>query len=230
MRTNTVPFQRYFTQYGLGIGMLMMAISVLSANPVTTYTYTGKDFTTAIAGETADGPLPAPWTTSDFISASFTFASPLGDNLPLTNVTADLESWTISDGVNTYNPGDTLLGLTEVELATGPTGNITAWLFETGTFGDPNSFSPSSYSNLAVAPGKSSDNAGEIPPPTGLPGGGSSYGPAARNSNDPGVWNVVTATSTVPEPAPTVVIALGGAILLLASRRRQRKPSASQKI
>ena len=78
----------------------------------TTYSYTGNPFT-AVA---------PPYTTSNFVTAMVTLASPLAANMPLTGVTP--LDFSVSDGVQTIVQNGTLFS---VQFATGPTGMITQW-------------------------------------------------------------------------------------------------------
>lgn len=79
--------------------------TVSAVNNNYTYTYTGSDFSyVAAGGDTSGDVIPAPWTTSDFISASFTFTGPLPDNVALYSAAsyqeqANVTSWSVSDGV-----------------------------------------------------------------------------------------------------------------------------------
>ena len=67
--------------------------------------------------------LGAPYTTSDFVTAMVTLASPLAPNMSLTQVSPI--AFSLSDGVQTI----TMLTATVsvFEFATGPTGHITQW-------------------------------------------------------------------------------------------------------
>ncbi len=76
---------------GLLIALGIARLSTASAKADTIYTYTGNDFTTAVA----------PYTTNDKITGTLTFSSPLDDNL--INETEDPESFSFSDGVQTLD-------------------------------------------------------------------------------------------------------------------------------
>jgi hypothetical protein len=90
----------------------------------TTYVYTGNPFTTAVA----------PYSTNDFVTAMVTLASPLGANMPLTQVTR--LAFSLSDGVETIT--DQTLGVgSTFDFATGPTGKITEWYVAVDIFPFP---------------------------------------------------------------------------------------------
>src|SRR5262252_1133614 len=98
--------------------LALTAVAALSvAGPAsvqadTTYRYTGNPFTTV---------LP-PYTTSDFVTAMVTLASPLPPN----NTTAVTPlAFSISDGQQTITNSNSQMGL--FSFTTGPTGNITGW-------------------------------------------------------------------------------------------------------
>ena len=79
----------------------------------TTYQYTGNPFTT----------VSGPYTTSDFVTVMLTLASPLGANMPLTQVFPT--AFTLFDGVQTITNLNATFSL--FQFATGPTGAITLW-------------------------------------------------------------------------------------------------------
>jgi hypothetical protein len=72
--------------------ILVLSASTLIAHADSVYTYTGQDFTSVV------GPL---FTTSDFVSGSFTTATPLADDLD--NATISLTSFSFNDGVDTIS-------------------------------------------------------------------------------------------------------------------------------
>ena len=100
---------RKFALVALAVGFLTAA----SVQADTMYKYTGNPFTF----------VSGPYTTSDFVSVMLSLASPLAANMPLTQVTPTLFSF--SDGVQTITniSANEFLFL----FATGPTGNITQW-------------------------------------------------------------------------------------------------------
>ena len=117
MQTNLQPFRRYLTKYGLGLGMLTMAIFVPGAHAgtITTYTYTGNDFTL----------VNSPYTTSNSIQGNFTIAT-LADNLSFGSITPT--SYDFTDGVQTGNQTNSTVSVFEV--STNGEGQITDWDIE----------------------------------------------------------------------------------------------------
>ncbi len=94
--------------------MLMLGGTVLYAQ-ITTYTYTGKNFTSATF----------PYSTSDAVTGTVVFPNPLPGNLLAVNVGGGTpSSWSFSDGLNTWNNTNASFSLTVV---TDHQGNITAW-------------------------------------------------------------------------------------------------------
>ena|ERR1700733_3062473 len=85
-----------------------------AARASTIYSYTGSDFTFATS----------PYTTSDYVSGSFTTATPLADNLSMASITPSFYSF--SDGVQTFS---SLSPPTDVtfEISTNASGQITGW-------------------------------------------------------------------------------------------------------
>ena len=187
----------------LGIAILMMALGARSVRASTIYTYTGNDYQLA----------PPPFTTSDFITASFPFASPLAPDLPLTDDTSLVaSSWTISDGVYTDTPLNSTL--TELLIATNAAGSPLYWEFIVGgvdtTIG--------SFYNPQ------------------FPGGSADYDHAVENGTSKcacnldahGTW--ATSASGVPEAGTNELISLGVAILVIAGWRNAPKRVATKTI
>src|SRR5262245_37646279 len=96
-----------------GVAALSLAYPASVRAVPTTYVYTGNPFTT----------VGAPYTNSDFVTAMVTLASPLGPNMPLTQVTP--LTFSLSDGQQTI----TILKATfsTFAFATAPTGLVTRW-------------------------------------------------------------------------------------------------------
>ena len=95
------------------VGGFLTAASV-QAVPIT-YTYTGNPFTV----------VSAPYTTSDFVSGMLTLAGPLVANMPLTNVTNQVNAFSFTDGVQTITLNNSAGYL--FLFATGAGGQITQW-------------------------------------------------------------------------------------------------------
>ena len=97
-----------------GLAGIFLSAAGMFADPVT-YTYTGNKFTVAVA----------PYTTSNFVSGSFTVAAPLGANL--VNQVVQPLRFSFSDGYQTIT--DQTGDLTEqlFYVYTDASGNITNW-------------------------------------------------------------------------------------------------------
>jgi hypothetical protein len=100
--------------YGLGV-LLVATMGAQAAVADTTYTYTGNDFTSA----------GSPFTTSDFVSGSFTTSAPLADGLPLEDISGDLVSYSFSDGVATLTQTNSAPAVFDVSTDTN--GSIAEW-------------------------------------------------------------------------------------------------------
>jgi hypothetical protein len=175
----------------LGIGSLAAVSSSALADQVT-YIYTGNDYTMA------DGL----YSLSDYISASFTFSSPLPDNLALT--TPLIVSWTITDGVVDLSSSSNFLSVEE--FATNAAGRITQWIIGADelpgppaqlgeymqTFNSPVAF-VEDYSTVDYT---------------------NNSAPVALNINDPGSWSLLQQSTPIPEPGTAALVWLGGVALL----------------
>lgn len=171
-----------------------------SASADTTYTYTGNPFTdfqgaaacTAGVGECR-------------ISASFTVASPLPDNLSDSLVTP--LSFSITDGVHTFTE---LNQLNNIAVYTNSGGQIYGWYFAaTGSIGpSPNDVEVLlTCGTLPCSPGLDfADFA--LANPSGF----------ADNGNDPGTWTM----STTPTPEPSSLMLFGTGLLGLPMGLRRK--------
>jgi hypothetical protein len=178
------------------VGALLVLAAAAAANADTIYTYTGGDY---------EGATP-PFTDSEHITATFTFATPLAGSLPLANDLPSLLSWTINVGVLSLSLSSTDASdhMVLLELGTGPSGAITAWDF--GASGpDPNDevvSSASGFQDFVISEALID---------------GFNAGPVFANANPDG-WT----STTTPEPSTLVSMALGVAVMLFALRRKAR--------
>ncbi len=149
-------------------GLILFCGLQSAARADITYTYTGNDFQTATA----------PYTTTDFVSGSFTLASALGDNLVLASETPT--SYSFSDGVQTIS---SLSPPTDVtfEISTDASGKIDGWFI--------NLENPSPFNQIFTETSPNQED------------GGSSSGGEGLVFFDEGTWQVSGGgTSPVPEP------------------------------
>src|SRR5262245_55808483 len=93
----------------------LSALGAANANADVIYSYLGKDFTN----------FTGPYTTSDHVTLTFTLASALGDNLPLSTVVP--LTFTITDGVNTFTNTSQIQSFA---LSTTSVGSIDTWQIE----------------------------------------------------------------------------------------------------
>ena len=174
----------------------------------TIYTYTGNPFNTFSPG--------SPYTTSDFVSGSFTVASPLAAN-EATVVTPI--SYTFSDGLQSANNSNS--SPTSFFVATNASGDIQAWdlTLEISSNISGNSFIETFEDGLSLS---FEDLA--IPPPTSL-GESLQSNQSAFNTFDPGTWTVstTTAAAATPEPASLLLTATGLLGAAATIRRRIRR-------
>jgi hypothetical protein len=108
---------------------LIVAVLGICASAVayaTTYTYTGLNYNF----------VAVPYTTSMSITGSFTTASPLPANLPITDIgpngTNLVTGWTFNDGINTYTQANSVVlpQLGTFRIATDASGNITSFYIQ----------------------------------------------------------------------------------------------------
>jgi len=192
------------SRLGAGLAVTFVLTVPLVAGPVV-YTYTGNDFTTLIGSP--------PLTTSDFISGSFTLASPLAANLVDANEMAAALSFTITDQVNTLSlggPGPLAL----LNIWTDSAGNITQWEFDADVCA-----ATTSVPCLSI--GTINDPAVEVADFSALYSVGATSQIWDAVGANPGTW----AEASTPEPSTAVMVFLGWTILLLTMKRRYRSSS-----
>ena len=193
-------------------GVLLLSAAITpTAKADVIYTYTGNDFNSFFGTEL---------TGSNFVSASFTFASALPDGLDFADESGALLDWTVTDQSNTLSQaGGNYLTL---NLSTDASGNITnSWSFFAETMAEPSSGIPPDWLEIA------SQN-------TGFDNDLSEFWVTATDPAwiatviaDPGTWSVTT--TATPEPSTIGLTSLlGGAMLLIARRRQIRRPNSSR--
>ena len=128
-----------FFEVALAVGFLTAAS--VQAIP-TTYQYTGNAFTD----------VTAPYTTSDFVTATLTLADPLAPNMPLTSVTSI--AFTLSDGVQTITNLTPIFNV-NFSVATGSAGQIRFWMMNVGP--GPHGLGPYIFSSGTEDPDNTSD-------------------------------------------------------------------------
>jgi hypothetical protein len=152
----------------------------------TVYTYTGNDFTYIIAGTA--------FTTSDFVSGSFTVASPLAGNQPIQALTSSVLSFSFTDGLSTIDNPQTLWSVPIFDVATDASGNITGW-------------------DIDLMSSNNGDFQSEIL--TRNLGGVGDLGRTAYNADladnlyAPGTWTQSTPAGAAPEPGSLLLLATG---------------------
>ena len=170
-------------------GVLAMCLAA-PAKADSVETYNGNTYTTVSVPSSG-------YTTSNFITATLTFANPLPADASLAygygglgtaTATDPLEAFVISDGSATLN----LANGVNIFLVTGSEGQIVSWFV--GACGAPCSSGLSIYTQFGVpAPFDAFDGSVQ-----------GSFGTAlAYNTNDPGTW------TTAPEPSSLLMLGAG---------------------
>jgi hypothetical protein len=191
---------RHYKQIGLSVLVAsgLTALGAAHTTADTIYTYTGNPFTN----------VSSPYTTNDFISGSFVLATPLGNNVPLTNITPT--SFSFSDGIHTVSsPLDPIV---RFFIQTDANAHPSAWDISVEAASPPSPFDLLNLHtfNMPISP-QAIDSA--------ILARSGSVDAFAFNNESPGTWVVV--------PGPTIGSGLTGIILagggLLAWWRRRQK-------
>ena len=180
---------------------VLAAVLVLlaSGTQATTYTYTGVNF------DAASGP----YTTAMSVSGSITLASPLAPNLVGADLLASLESWSFSNGVQTYSSAAPPL-FQQVLVSTDANGAIADWSVGFNISGSQEAVISCGSLGPAPALGTCFSNGSFLP---GYDFGGAAFGVSA-SAPIPGSW------ALVPEPSTALLLGLGLTGLAAKGRRR----------
>jgi hypothetical protein len=198
-------------------------LSATSSRASEVYSYVGNDYTSTY------GSL---YSFSDFMTISFTVASPLGDNFSgLITPT----SYSASDGVNTITNSLTINNsqfpsYPSFDIVTNASGQITEWAIALAStnnsgFSDTIISINGIYEQYYTGPSSPSIDIADAWDYCNLPNCGEET--FAGQDYTPGVWSYDPALSTTPLPAALPLFASGLGALGLLGRRRKRKASAA---
>ena len=224
MRTQVRSSARLLAALGVISGMHLFAAHT-HASPLT-YLYTGNPFVFCGFGCPGSGfeeeNAPPNWD-EDFVMASLTFADPLPANMPLTDVSSSLISWTISDAIGAIAlssaAGDQLTGwegLGPLLLETNSSGGIASYMIATGPL--EGAVGPIV---ILINPPLACEECG---PDVFLsdfvaPNFGNEQLEWNAAAGEPGQWTAVTA---IPEPASLTLTVVGAAAVAAKRYRRRR--------
>jgi hypothetical protein len=216
---------KMFKKAGLAVivAAALSAWGPINARANTVYSYTGNDYTV-----TSDGTPPSgAYDTTMSISGSFTLASPLSANLPVTDLTPNVLSFSFFDGRNTITNLNQDPSLTSFTVTTDATGRIDQWLLELNT-PQPAIDGAISYTmNSEYFSGSAQDAVFTAQCVTSI-----SPSCAERLSDfaevlTRGNWIATTVPSATPLPGALPLFATGLGALGLLGWRRKRKAVAS---
>lgn len=200
--------------------IVALAATAISAGAVSgselRYTYTGQDFTNV----DVHGPS-TPFTTSDFISFTFTSPDALGPTLSDAGFAGPITSWSLTLGPLSYSSLDPTSVLYSINFSTDSSGQITAWQFTTQTNVVAPNLQPAEYPPTPYEEEVASFN---LPPTFGV--ADLIYIPSiyqdsyyAYSSNSPGTWTV----TSVPEPSTWAMMLVAFAGLGFAAHSADRR-------
>ena len=190
----------------MGKFFLAAALVLLASGAqATTYTYTGVNFDAA----------SSPYTTAMSVSGSITLASPLAPNLVGADLLASLESWSFSNGVQTYSSAAPPL-FQQVLVSTDANGAIADWSVGFNISGSQEAVISCGSLGPAPALGTCLTSGSFLP---GYDFGGAGFGGVSASAPIPGSW------ALVPEPSTALLLGLGLGLTGLAAKGRGRNRS-----
>ena len=188
----------------LMVTLLFMVALAPAAFADIMYSYTGQNFTLCDnVGGVGGGSCTGALVTN--VSGSFNVTTAFAANLTLVDETANLTSYSFTDGRDTWTQLNS--SVQAFTFSTDSLGNISQWFVNFGTdFGQPDN----KTINTNSAPDDFTEGPGCVP--AGCPDGGTFYIATVRAA---GTWQNPTAP-TVPEPTSLVLLAsvLGGLAIL----------------
>jgi PEP-CTERM motif len=197
---------------------LLLILPIL-ARADTMYTYTGNAFNIGVSDSNADpnGPVLAPFTTSDSISGWFTVASPLASNIaysPLNAIT--VTGYSFSDGIDTFSSAIEPASYTQFIIQTDASGAIDQWriVLQGGALNTQGEDNNLLTRNISGPYGTTTTDNGNIALyPAGFV--------EAYNVDTPGTWtDNAPSPSSVPEPSSLILLSTGALGLAASLRRR----------
>jgi len=146
-----------------------------------------------------DSHVPGSYTTSDFVTASFTVASAFGANQSIGLPDVTPLSWTFDDGRFSFNQSAHAANLNFFHITTDASGDITRWAFGAQYYnvGYTTDWKQETMNDTSIF--FAVEDQGQYSPGT--------YFERGQVSNNPGTW---TETVTpVPEPSTVALFGLG---------------------
>jgi uncharacterized protein (TIGR03437 family) len=160
---------RIWRLFGLAF-LLSYAVRLSAQTP--TYTYTGNDFTNAVA----------PYTTTEFVTGYFTTSAPLAANLNAADISSEVQFFSFSVGQSTWNSMNA--APSGQRVSTDGQGHITAWLFGLyGSSGPVDGIVMITCNGIPVAVGGCADKYDVV-------AYHNSQSDLGLVSNDPGTWSI----------------------------------------
>jgi hypothetical protein len=181
-----------------GLALTVIPLKSAPAETVYTYSYVGNPFTD----------VTSPFTTSDFITASFTTNSLLAANSVFGETDIYPTTFSVSDGIDTITNGNPGVDFETITFSTDAVGDITEWDFH---------IADQTTGNIMTQNFKDSPIFG-----TEIRDLSIQFPSLAQGEvlNDPGVWSVSETTATTPEPSSIALLGSGALGIIGLMRRR----------